>query len=176
MSDIVTRRVEFATPYHKARWMAGQARLDALLEPIRNKAQEFLVKSAFARINKIFCFVRDEIRYVRDPGGREQLADAAVVLRRGMDDCDGKFRLFAALVHATEHLDPVGLEVEAVPVFPFPDEFSHITAQVRWPRSKLMGKADKDGWVRAETILAGLPLGSGSEDAARDALGKIIFS
>ncbi len=176
MSDIISRRVEFKTPYHKARWLAGQARLDSLLVPVQRKAAEFLVKSAFARVDQIFRYVRDGIRYVRDPGGREQFADSGVVIARGFDDCDGKARTFAALLHATEHMDPVGVEVQLVPVFPVPDVFSHVAAQVRWPKSKLLKKARQDGWVRAETILAGLPLGSGSEDAARDAQGKIIFS
>lgn len=176
MRGVITRNVVFPTPYHKARWLAGQARLDALLRPVQAKAREFLVNSAFARVDQVFRFVRDGIRYVRDPGGKEQFADSAVVLQRGFDDCDGKARLFAALLHAAEHLSPVGIEVQMLPVFPMQNVFSHVAAQVRFPKSRLYKAADQDGWIRAETIIKGIPLGAGSESAPRDENGKIIFS
>ncbi|TXH58029.1 MAG: hypothetical protein E6Q97_03310 [Desulfurellales bacterium] len=166
----------FKTPYHKANWLAGAARLDALLWPVQNAATRFLEFSAMERALGIFHFVRDRIKYVRDPGGKEQFADSAVVLKRGFDDCDGKARLFAALIYASEHLDPVGLEVELVPVFPMPDVFSHVTARVRWPKSHLFKGASPDGWLRAETILKDVPLGAGSEKAQRGPDGKIYYS
>lgn len=176
MTAIVSRRITFATPYHKAKWLAGQAKLDSLLLPVQAKAREFLIPSAMARVDQAFRYVRDHIRYVHDPNNREQFADAAVVLQRGFDDCDGKARTLAALLHAAEHISPVGVEVELVPVFPEPDIFSHVTVQVRWPKSTLFWAADKNGWIRAETILAGARLGTGSESARRGPDGKIIFS
>lgn len=176
MSEVVERKLAFPSPYHKARWLAGQARLDAMLRPVIETAKRLLSNSAMARALSIFHFVRDQIQYVRDPGGKEQFADAGVVLRRGFDDCDGKARLFAALVHAAEHVEPAGLEVELVPVFPLPNVFSHVTARVRWPKSHLFKGADGEGWLRAETILREVPLGAGSEKAQRGPDGKISYA
>lgn len=176
MHGVFRRKLHFNSPHEKARWLGSQARLDALLKPVRLLAAIFLRPSAMLRVDGIFRYVRDHIAYIRDPNGEEQLADAAVVLSRGFDDCDGKARLFAALIHATEQMDPLGVEVELVPVFIPDDVFSHVTAQVRWPKSRLYPSANAEGWIRAETILKGLPLGSGSEKAARDERGRLIFS
>lgn len=175
MPSAVTRKLQFATPERKAAWLGGQARLDAMLRPVQQKALRFLNPSAMARVLDVFAYVRDEIRYVRDPPP-EQFADAAVILARGFDDCDGKARTLCALLTAAEHISPVGVECELVPVFPMPGYFSHVAARVRWPKSHLFRGADADGWVRAETILKGVNLGEGSESAQRDSKGNFVYT
>lgn len=123
----------------------------------------------------IHNFVRDRIRYVRDPidprtGRREEeFADPGVVLRRGYDDCDGKARLAVALALRA------GLEARIRAVFRVGD-FVHVQAEFRWPGSQRYPHAQRDGWVVSETILAGVPLGSGAEAGLRDAYGGLVYS
>ncbi len=74
------------------------------------------------------------------------------MLERGADDCDGKSRLFVALVRAA----PIGgVEARILPVFRHhkgiftPDDFVHVQAQVRWPGSEKKIHAGAGGWLRA---------------------------
>lgn len=123
----------------------------------------------------IHNFVRDCIRYVRDPidprtGRREeQFADPGVVLRRGYDDCDGKARLVVALALVA------GLGARIRAVFRVGD-FVHVQAELRWPGSDRYPNAQPGGWVVSETILLGVPLGNGAEAGLRDAYGGLVYS
>lgn len=169
MSDTAARGLSFRTPYQKARWMQGNAVLDSFAAPVRSEAARFAaIKTPLARAEALHAFVRDNIRYMRDPGGIEQLGSASTALARRFGDCDDKARLVVALATAAEKLAPLGMEAALQPIFPRPDWFSHVAAALRWPGSKAHPLADHDGWVRAETILAGVPLGHGSEAALLD--------
>lgn len=160
----------------KARWLTAAAFRDAALPYVAEVARRFAaISTPLARAEAIHAFVRDGLRYVRDLGG-EEFADAAVVLRRGWGDCDDKTRVVVALIHAAERLAPVGLTARPVCFFPRPDVFSHIAAELRWPDSRLHPRATAAGWIRCETILAGCPLGAGTEAAQRDACGRVLYA
>lgn len=170
------RELAFVTPYQKARWMQGMAVLDSFTPAIREEALRFAkISDPLQRATAIHDHVRDRIRYMRDPGGIEQLDSASVALARGFGDCDAKARAVVALATAAEKLAPVGISAAVQPIFPNPDWFSHVAAALRWPGSNAHPLADASGWVRSETILAGVPLGHGSEAALR-ARGRVVYS
>lgn len=62
---------------------------------------------------RVHAFVRDRIRYVRDPRGVETLHEADQLLRQKTGDCDDKSILAAALLETLGHptrLVAVGLD------------------------------------------------------------------
>lgn len=128
-----------------------------------------------ALADRIHRYVRDHIRYVRDPidpatgRRREEFADAGVVLRRGYDDCDGKARLVCALALRA------GLQARLRAVFKVGD-FVHVQAELRWPGSNRYPGASRDGWVISETILRGVELGHGAEAGLHNAYGGYVYS
>lgn len=167
--------LRFDGPHAKAAYLWHEAFRDASLPLVRRTAERFArIRDPYQRALAAHRFVRDAIRYVRDLGG-EELADSEVILLRGFDDCDGKTRVLVAIITAAERLAPVGLRARPVPVFPEPDVFSHIAAELSWPGSSDHPRA-RDGWVRSETILAGCPLGSGTEAAQRDDAGRVLYA
>lgn len=169
-------RLRFLGPQHKAAFLSSAGVADSHLPLVQRTAARFAdIDAPYGRAEAIHTFGRDCIRYVRDLGG-EEFADSEVILSRGFDDCDGKQRVVIALCTAAERMRPVGLEARAVCVFPFPDVFSHIAVELRWPKSTLHPRATCDGWVRSETILDDCPLGSGVEAARRDRRGRVIFA
>lgn len=167
-------RLSFVGPHEKAAFMQRAAVADALHPLVVSVARRFAPFRGEQRAQHLHAFVRDGISYVRDNGG-EELASAPVVLRRGYDDCDGKSRTLVALATACERLSPADVEARLVPVFPLPHVFSHVTAEFRWPNSWQHPRA-RDGWVRSETILAGCPLGAGTEAAKRGPNGSILYA
>lgn len=185
-----TRTATYAGPWDKARALARYAWEDsrsALLRPVLEHVVQQLrgfgaimppgvpFSAGAAMAQSIHNFVRDRIRYVRDPidsrtGRREeQFADAGVVLRRGYDDCDGKARLVVALALVA------GLEARIRAVFRVGD-FVHVQAELRWRGSELYPRAQRGGWVVSETILRGVELGHGAEAMLRDAYGRPVYS
>ena len=64
-----------------------------------------------SEVAAIFEFVRDSIRYVRDPVGVESLADPAITLRRMLGDCDDQAALLGALLESVGY--PVRLTIAA---------------------------------------------------------------
>lgn len=180
MSRPRKRVVTWDDAKEKARWLDAAASLDAgTEEPVRKLALAFARASgpndprAFA--TAVQHFVRDAIEYVPDPDNQEEFADAATVLERGADDCDGKSRLFVALVRAA----PVGdVEARIVPVFRHkkgffaPDDFVHVQAQVRWPGSRKDPRAEAGGWLRTELTLAGAEIGQDVNTLPRMRNGK----
>ncbi len=169
------RLLRFASAWDKARYLDGAARFDALDPFVRAVARQLRGRTPAETANLIHRFVRDRIRYVRDPIGasgrrEEEFADSATVLRRGYDDCDGKARLFVALALLN------GLEARIRPVFPSPDHFAHVQAEVRWPSSAWDRRAGRDGWIMSELTLAGVELGQGAESGRRDAAGELVTS
>jgi transglutaminase-like putative cysteine protease len=147
----------------KAAWLHGAAERDAADPVVRALAWRFVAAhpDPVGRARAIQRWVRDAIRYVRDPkkGGRrrEQFASSRVILWRGQDDCDGKARLFVALCLAA------GLTARIRPVVQG-GEFVHVQGEVLLP----------GGWTCAELILRGVELGQGIEAAQRDAHGRAI--
>jgi len=122
------RSLTFRTPYDKARYLDACARVEQFQGPVAAIAARFLrIPDPLERAAAIHAWVRDSIRYVRDPDLREELADCATILGRSppQDDCDGKARLFVALCRACR------LDARIRPVFPEPDSFEHVQAEVR---------------------------------------------
>ncbi len=183
------RDLRFMLPHDKARWLDGRASLESEHPTIRafasrvTEARREDGPSAIA--NSLQVFVRDSIRYVKDsPNGEEELLDdAPTVLERGYDDCDGKSRLFVALVRAADRalrskrgpFERGGpyLEARIRPVFTRAEDFVHVQAEVRWPGSKTWPNADREGWVLAEVIVLGCGLGQDPLSIKRGPDGKL---
>ena len=93
--------------------------------------------------SRLFEYVRDQIRYVRDIADVETLHDPATILRQGAGDCDDKCILLAALLLSIgfEHIEFVAVAFE-------PNEFSHV-----WMRAWVDDPRERDGgaWVDMET-------------------------
>lgn len=83
---------------------------------------------------RLFTFVRDQIRYVKDPDGAEFLHTPEWVLKIGAGDCDDKAILLAALLLSIGHTP------RFIAVAFEPDNFSHV-----WVQDYLNGK-----WVDLE--------------------------
>ncbi len=172
-----TRFLTWSGIDEKARWIDGQAGLDALKTDIRRVARNVTRaidpndKGAMAA--EIHAFVRDGITYRNDPGGVEEISDASQVLTEAMGDCDDKILLFVALCRS------VGVEARVRPIV---DEngFVHVQALVRFRGSEgLPGALEiksegTRGWLIAELIVAGLPLGYGPRSASEVAFGRIL--
>lgn len=128
-------------------------------------------------LERIHRWARDAIAYVGDPkdgdGARhEEFADSETIIRRGFDDCDGKSRLFVALVRA---LRLPGVEARIRPVWNQQREFVHVQTEVRWPGCGHLG--GPDGWVLGEMILAGVDLGDDPmRTGRRDDAGKWVLA
>jgi transglutaminase-like putative cysteine protease len=91
---------------------------------------------------RLFEFVRDRIRYVKDIDGVETLHPAEWVLHLGAGDCDDKAILLAALLLSLGHAP------RFVAVAFEPDLFSHV-----WVQDYLAGR-----WVDLEAT-ENLPFG-----------------
>lgn len=167
------RVITWPDPAAKARWLDMAASLDALSPIVRRIAGD--ITHAAGHDPERFAFrahryCRDEVRYRRDPGGVEEFADAATIITRGFDDCDGKSRTFVALCRASRL---PSLRARIVPVFDRSGEhFTHVQAECTWPGAA-PPLAGPGGWVLAELTLADVPLGAGSERATRDVAGKL---
>lgn len=72
---------------------------------------------------RLFQFVRDQIRYVRDIDGVETLHPAEWVLAQGAGDCDDKAILLSALLLSIGHTPRF-----AAVAFE-PDQYSHVWVQ-----------------------------------------------
>jgi transglutaminase-like putative cysteine protease len=180
--NVSDRVIAFKTLEEKANWLDAASSLDALRTGVQNVARRFTSESdPELRTRNIHRFVRDRIHYEHDwrvsqgqPG--EEFADSETVLERGYDDCDGKSRLFVALVRAAEILKPLETEARIRAVFtkhPFPD-FVHVQAEVKFPSSARLPNVD--GWVLAEMILKGCELGMNPDDCPRGPRGERILA
>jgi transglutaminase-like putative cysteine protease len=123
--------------------------LDARLPAVRDFARRVAMsplhdpndQEALAR--DLHQFVRDCIKYIRDPAG-EEFSDAQQVFQQGFGDCDDKVRLFVALCRS------LGIEARVLPIFRGSD-FVHVQAEVR--------VGDPPRWMVAELIVKGIALG-----------------
>lgn len=169
------RVLVFPTLEEKASWLDSSAGLDALRGQVQSHVKRFLgISDAEARTRAIQRWTRDNIHYQYDfrvsqgmPG--EEFADTPTSLERGFGDCDDKARAFVALVRATEMLHPLGVEARIRPVFTrVPDDrFTHVQAEVRWPRSTLHENAMPGGWLLAELIVRGCEIGQDPDTVPR---------
>jgi len=178
------RVLTFKTLDEKARWLDAEASLDSLREGVQVAAGRVTREiSPEMRARKLQRWVRDNIKYVADfrvSTGQEgeELADSETILRRGYDDCDGKSRLFVALVRAAEMLAPVGLASRIRPVFKkHPLAFVHVQCEAIWHGSKALPYAEPpDGWVLVELILRGCEMGQNPDDMPRGPHGERIIT
>jgi transglutaminase-like putative cysteine protease len=155
------RRVAASTifPSNEAKggYLDGAAREDAQRPEIRALAACVISLPYGHRAEELFAFVRRSIRYRVDESG-EELEDAVTSLVAGEDDCDGSARALAALALAA------GLEARVRSVVSEDlQHIEHFQSELRWPGSSAHPRALPSGWVLAETTLAGVLLGQGSE-------------
>ncbi len=177
------RVIDFASLEQKARWLDAAASLDSLRRGVQDVAGRFIgIEDPEARTRAIHRWVRDNIHYEQDyrvsqglPG--EEFADSETILRRGYDDCDGKSRLFVALLRAAEMLRPLHVEARIRDVFTrHPLAFVHVQVEVRWPRSELSERAENGGWLLAEMILKGAEIGDDPDDVPRGPRGERVLA
>lgn len=93
-------------------------------------------------ISALHSFVRDSIRYVKDPDGIELVQTPEATLTLATGDCDDKSTLLAALLLATGH------PCRFVAVGMNGNSFSHVLVEAK----------SGDRWIPAETIIP-KPLG-----------------
>lgn len=91
-----------------------------------------------AEISALHQFVRDKIRYVKDPVGIELVQTPEATLDIGQGDCDDKSTLLASLLEATGH--PARFTVLGFNGAPF----SHVMAEA---------KSGDGRWIPLETII-----------------------
>jgi len=163
----IRRPMTFANLTEKAAWLDAAARLDARNPNIRELAIRFMKARGANDLRGIATdihkFCRDSIAYCFGPSHQE-FADSWTILNRpggACDNCAGKSRVFVALCTAVE------IDARIVPNFKNTDEFNHVQAQVRWPGSDQDANAEAGGWLRAELIIKGVPLGYGPEAGER---------
>jgi len=97
-------------------------------------------KDYYCEAETIFQWIKDNIRYTRDPLNAEWLQEPDVTLREGQADCDCSAVLMASLCAA------IGMQTgfETVRADPaHPDEYVHVYAIVRTNR----------GWRAADTTM-----------------------
>lgn len=129
-------RVEYQLPEGAAgtratlRLMAGLVRETRILPAIRNTAADIVSSLAAqnftAEADAIFCFVRDQIRYLQDTNNVEVIQNPCFTLDFRQGDCDDKSTLLAAL------LESVGHPCRFVAVgYTHPGEFEHVYVETR---------------------------------------------
>ncbi len=104
-------------------------------------------KNYSGEVNAIFEFVRDQIRYTRDPVGMELVQTPDATLKLGVGDCDDKTVLAGSLLNATGH------PVQIVAIGKIPGVLSHVYLETK------IGP----NWVALETTLD-WPLGRAPQD------------
>lgn len=107
------------------------------------KANNIPPRKYMRELVALHAFVRDKIRYVRDPVGVEMVQTPERTLEVGTGDCDDKSTLLAALLESTGH--PARFTVVAFNGNPF----SHVLVE---------SKVGSNRWIPAETIIP-KPLG-----------------
>ncbi len=151
------------------------ARLPLIVETASRLVRPYKADDWRSQAQALHRFVRDGIRYQRDPDRREQLADARVPLTRGYGDCDDKVRLFVALANA------LGIEADTWPVWTG-DVLKHVQTAIRWPGSERLPFARSStqldgppgsGWVVSDPTIAGAELGVDPLRLPRNEVGRL---
>lgn len=82
-------------------------------------------RDELCEVEALHAYVRDSIRYVRDPHALESLTDPALTLARRVGDCDDQAALLAAL------LESVGYPTRfVIAAFAHPGAWDHVWLQV----------------------------------------------
>lgn len=120
-------------------------------DPIIVKAARQMIincspKDYYCEAKTIFRWVKDNIRYVRDPNNCEWVQAADVTLREGQADCDCGAVLLSSLYGAIGL--PTGFEAIKADRR-YPGEYSHVYAIVKTPK----------GWRAADWTVAGASFG-----------------
>lgn len=110
----------------------------------RRLTQHLKPKDYVGEARVIHAFVRDKIRYIRDPRGLETIVQPDKLLQIQSGDCDDKSVLVATLLEAAGH------KTRLVAVGSFPEKFSHVYVET------LLGNK----WIPVETTEP-WPLGKG---------------
>lgn len=120
---------------------------------VRTKAEQLVrnlpARQWFGEIRALQEFVRDEIRYLRDPVDMERVATPEMTLQIGQGDCDDKATLLAAL------LDSIGHPARFVALAFNGEGFSHVLVETK-VRNTGNDRAD---WMPLETILPDKEMG-----------------
>lgn len=101
----------------------------------RNYVQDLSQKDIYGEVKRLFHFVRDKVRYIKDIRGIETLHTPEKILEQMAGDCDDKSVLIAAL------LESIGYECRFVAIGFKLNSFTHVFTQ-----AKLRGK-----WITLET-------------------------
>lgn len=96
-------------------------------------------------LRALFNFVRDRIRFTRDPAGAELLQAPRYTLEHGIGDCDDKSTLLVALLRSIGN--PAELRFRAIGETPA--GFSHV-----YPVARYQGRT-----IALDSTRAGTPLG-----------------
>jgi len=97
----------------------------------------------YAEIDALHRFVRDQIRYVRDPDGYELVQSPEKTLEYAQGDCDDQATLLAALLKSIGHPSRfIALGFEGGPL-------SHVLVQTKVDSTG----DDKKDWLSLETII-----------------------
>lgn len=134
--------------------MAHLARAGSRRIEVRNAAVEIVTrgfltgrglrqKDFTGEARRLFAFVRDDIRYVRDIAEVETLHDPVTLLRTRAGDCDDKAILLAALLLSTG-AEPVRFKALALA----PQQYCHVWLQVWIPEA---GAPGGGRWLDLET-------------------------
>lgn len=99
-----------------------QYQKDPLILATAKELTQFLDSHDYAgEAREIFNFVRDQVRYVRDPVRAELVQDPAFTLKNRYGDCDDKSTLLATM------LESIGHPARFIAVgFTRPGEFEHV--------------------------------------------------
>lgn len=114
-----------------------------------------------AQADALHRFVRDGIKFVRHPDGKQQIADDSIW--RGYGACTEKVLAFAALCRA------IGMDADFVPCWRG-DHMFHVQSCVRWPgceKEPLVRTVDAPGALRGPWIVSDptTPAGLGVDPA-----------
>lgn len=139
---------------HTLRQMASHDALDpSVVRAAHNQIVPFKPDDWKSQAKEIHRFVRDGIRFQRDPDRKEEFAPSALVLERGWDDCDGKAKLAVAMMRS------LGMEADIVPVWDDQGNLAHVQYAVRFPGSGSYPGAQRGGWLKGETTVSTAELG-----------------
>lgn len=122
---------------------------------VRRKAESLVMmlppRQWFAEIRALQEFVRDQIRYVRDPVSVERVQTPEQTLQSQQGDCDDKSTLLAALLDSIGH----PARFAALGFSGRGNGFSHVLVETK---VKNTGQDMRD-WMPLETILPDKPAG-----------------
>lgn len=114
---------------------------------VREKALQLVStlpeRAWLSEIRALHEFVRDRIRYVRDPVGLESVATPEMTLQYAQGDCDDKSTLLASLLESLGH--PARFVAVGIGGGPF----SHVLVETRVKSTGV----DMRDWMPLETIL-----------------------